>query len=141
MKYFKRANLWKASNVTFSPEKIEATSYDWWVFVKVIEGKTVFNSYRYSNTTSRHQFKVRNLMREQGIEIDVTVSFRPNLKGVETLSQLGQIQGEQTERNKIIAEAKRQDRNRKARERAAAKRVTTREDADKLFGRLRLVTA
>lgn len=83
MKYFKRAGIYKASNVSFDPKLIEARSYDWWVFVKVIKGKVVFNSFRYSNTTSRHQSKVRSLMRELGIKVDLEVSTRLSLNSHE----------------------------------------------------------
>lgn len=73
MKYFTRSKLYKASNVTFSPELIQATSYDWWMFVKVINGLVVFNDYNYSPTTNKHQHKVRRLMQELGIKIDLVV--------------------------------------------------------------------
>ena len=48
----KRTPVYKASNVKFNYETIEAFSYNWWQFVKVIGGKVIFNNYNYSNTTS-----------------------------------------------------------------------------------------
>lgn len=76
MKYFKRLGVYKASNVKFDPNKIEAYSYGWWRFVAVVEGKVVFNTYRYSNSTSKHQYKVARLMDELGIKIDISMPLR-----------------------------------------------------------------
>lgn len=73
MKLMKRANIYKASNVTFNPETCEAVSYDWWMFTKLVNGKLVFNNHSYSNSTRKHQYKVRSLLRELGLEIDLTV--------------------------------------------------------------------
>lgn len=86
MKYFKRANIYKASNVTFNPETLKAYSYDWWCFVKPINGKLVFNNYYYSNTTCRHQQKVRGLLYDLGIKIDLIVSTRSCLDNTNALS-------------------------------------------------------
>lgn len=66
MKYYKRLRIWKASNVDFNPETEEAYSFGWWCFVKRIGGKLVFNGYRYSNHTSRHQSKVFALLIKLG---------------------------------------------------------------------------
>ena len=80
MKYFKRLKVYKACNVTFDPETMIADSYDWWHFVERINGKVVFNNYNYSNSTSRHQSKVRELLRELGIKVDVVVNTRMGLQ-------------------------------------------------------------
>lgn len=88
MKYFKTQNLYKASNVTFDPSKVIAHSYAWWCFVRVIEGHVVFNSYRYSNTTAKHQFKVKRLLNELGITIDFEVSVPESLKDTDTTKDL-----------------------------------------------------
>jgi hypothetical protein len=73
MKYLKRANLYKASNVSFNPETCEARSYEWWAFTKMINGVLVFNNHGYSNSTRKHQSKVRALLRELGYQIDLIV--------------------------------------------------------------------
>lgn len=73
MKLFKRSNLYKASNVTFNAETHEAVSYDWWTFVKRINGLLVFNNHNYSSSTSKHQSKMRALLRDLGLEIDLIV--------------------------------------------------------------------
>ena len=110
MKYFKRLGLYKASNVTFDPSTCTALSYDWWVFVKRIEGKVVFNGYRYSVSTAKHQRKVRTLLRELGIRIDLEVSFKV-------------AQAVQDLENFERAEYRRIERNKRARENRAAKRL------------------
>lgn len=81
MKYYKRLKIYKGQtgNCTFDPNKIEALSYRWWKFVSIIEGKVVFNSYRYSSTTAKHQNNVRYLMRDLGIKIDFEVSTSSSL--------------------------------------------------------------
>ena len=83
MKHMKRSNIYQCSNYncTFSPTKIEAFSYRWWKFVGVVEGKVIFNDYRYSNSTSKHQSKVRRLMADLGIKIDISMSVPQGLPG------------------------------------------------------------
>lgn len=87
MKLMKRTNTYKAANVTFDPTKIEAFSYGWWRFVAVVEGLVVFNNYSYSNTTSKHQAKVRSLMNELGIKIDLELPVKAGIKE-QSLEQL-----------------------------------------------------
>lgn len=74
MKYFKTSNTYKASNVKFNPETIEAWSYDWWKFVTVINGKVIFNNFRFSSSTIKHQYKVKHLMSELGVKIDLEIA-------------------------------------------------------------------
>ena len=80
MKYFSRLNTYKASNVEFNPETQEATSYGWWTFFKVINGTAVFNAYNYSNSTCKHQQKVRALLSDLGIKIDLIVEAPEGLQ-------------------------------------------------------------
>jgi len=81
IKYFPKLKIYKNStgNVTFDPATITADSYNWWTFVKVIKKKVVFNDYYYSSSTSAHQSLVREVMKELGIKIDVTVHQRGSL--------------------------------------------------------------
>lgn len=83
MKHMKRSGLYQASNynVTFDPSKVEARSYSWWVFVAKVEGLVVFNNYRYSNSTSKHQSKVRSLLNDLGIKIDLEMPLPCGLPG------------------------------------------------------------
>lgn len=80
MRHFKKSNLYKASNVTFNPETNSAYSYDWWQFVAEINGKIVFNTYYYSPSTCGHQHKVRRLLNDLGIKIDLEVSCPSGLQ-------------------------------------------------------------
>lgn len=80
MKYYARLKIYKSNNVTFDPETLSAYSYDWWQFVRVINGKVVFNGYFYSPTTAKHQSKVRNLLASLNINIDVVVKTRAGLQ-------------------------------------------------------------
>ena len=72
MKYMKRANIYKNHNGSnkFNPETFEAHSYDWWCYVKDFSGVKVFNDYRYSNTTAKHQNNMRSLLEDLGERLD-----------------------------------------------------------------------
>lgn len=79
MKFIKKRNQYEASNVSFDPKNISAVSYNWWKFVKVINGKVVFNDYNYSPSTCKHQSKVRRLLETLNIKIDVVVESTKSL--------------------------------------------------------------
>ena len=85
MKFLKTKNLYKAANVEFNPETLEATSYDWWCFLKVIKGKRVFNAYNYSNTTCKHQQKVRAVLDQLNITIDLIIETPDSLNSAVAL--------------------------------------------------------
>ena len=80
MKYYKRLKIYKASNVEFNPQTCQAYSYGWWRFVDKINGKIVFNDYRYSPSTSRHQWKIRSLLSSLGIKIDFYIEAPEGLQ-------------------------------------------------------------
>jgi hypothetical protein len=88
MKLMKRTNTYKAQNVTFDPSLCEARSYAWWVFVAKVEGNVIFNNYRYSVTTSRHQAKVRSLLNDLGISIDIDAPFPRGIDKSKSLAEL-----------------------------------------------------
>jgi hypothetical protein len=125
MKQMKRSpNLWKQTNLLFDSAKIYATSYVWWKFVAIIEGKVIFNDYRYSVTTSKHQCKVRSLMTQLGIKIDITM---PVPKGLQCYSSLSEaILAAEEHLCDVISESelKREERNLKAKHRRNAKKLT-----------------
>lgn len=81
LKYKKKRARWENStgNCTFDPVKKLAYSYKWWIFVKKIRGKVVFNDYTYSSSTSCHQSAVRDIMKQLRIKIDLTVYNRESL--------------------------------------------------------------
>lgn len=88
MKYSTRAQIYKASNVNFNPNNFQAHSYDWWRFVDMIDGKIVFNSYNYSPTTIKHQYKVRRLLSELGIKIDLEIDAPTGLQDGEIVANV-----------------------------------------------------
>jgi hypothetical protein len=117
MKFSNRSKLYSASNVTFNPETCQANSYGWWTFVKVIHGKVIFNSYRYSNTTSKHQYRVRSLLSKLGIKIDREVKVRGGLQNISTLKELNAAENETLAVLEITETTKRKARNERARAR------------------------
>ncbi len=123
MKFKTRTKTYEASNVAFDVNKIEAKSYGWYTFVRVIKGKVIFNSHRYSNTTARHQFKVRRLLAELGIKIDRDVDVRESLSAIRDLKHLALAQKHQAAVVAEREEFKRFERNKRARERRAAIRA------------------
>lgn len=80
--YRVRKKIFKARNVTFNPDTFRAYSYDWWRFVDKVNGKIVFNFYRYSSVTTKHQWTVLSLLRELKIKIDYHVGVRTGLQDV-----------------------------------------------------------
>lgn len=67
MKYYSTLGIYKNSTGTnvFNPGTKTAVSYNWWVFCDTIKGKTVFNNYLYSPSTSKHQSEVLSLLNYQ----------------------------------------------------------------------------
>jgi hypothetical protein len=136
MNLMKRTGIYKANNVTFNPTTLEAFSYHWWKFVAVVEGKVVFNNYFYSNSTAKHQSKVRNLMSELGIKIDIEMPLRGGiLRKGETRYHHGMViegktlaemilEAEETLCNKYLEnELKKQERYERRKQRLAEERA------------------
>jgi hypothetical protein len=106
-----KSGIYKASNVTFDPSTLSAYSYKWWRFVAIIDGLVVFNNYKYSPTTGRHQYKVRSLLNELGIKIDIEMPLPRGIRHDQTLYEMI-IEAEETECEAFLyQEAKRDDRN------------------------------
>lgn len=122
MKYMKRAGVYKASNVEFNPQKIQAFSYAWWKFVKVFGNHVVFNNYHYSNSTRKHQSKVRGIMHELGIKIDFVANVRESLDAFDSLET---VMHQSEETTKSI------DAYRRERRRVAGKRYRERKKKEK----------
>lgn len=80
LKFNSRSKIYSASNVFFNSETCQAYSFVWWRFVEVINGRVVFNRHCYSSYTSRHQSKVRSLLHDLGITIDLEVDARVGLQ-------------------------------------------------------------
>lgn len=124
MKHMKRSGLYQCSNYncTFNPATLEAHSYRWWRFVARIDGKVIFNSYRYSNSTSKHQSKVRSLLQELGIKIDLELKLPKGIAGNDLAAIL--LEAEETLCDQYLREElKREERNEKARYKRKVKRL------------------
>lgn len=74
LKYYKKLHIFRNSTGTniFDVGRMLATSFNWWQYYKVIKGVKIFNNYRYSYSTSKHQRDFLEL-----IEYDILVA--PNL--------------------------------------------------------------
>lgn len=86
MKYYSRLNVYKNTNGTnvFNPETLEAISYNWWIYLKRINNKLVFNNYAYSNTTRKHQHDLKYVLREKGINIDLVIEVPRGLQDLKS---------------------------------------------------------
>lgn len=91
----KRTQIYKGPNVTFDPKTKKAYSYGWWLFLAEIEGVLVFNNYSYSPSTTKHQYKLRALLRQLNIKIDIEMPIHGGLS--ETIPLLKQIEIAETE--------------------------------------------
>ena len=107
MKKLVTKNVYKSANCLFNADEVAAWSYAHWQFVRVIQGKVVFNAYRYSNTTAKHQYRVRALMESLGVRIDVVANVRESLTRFSTVGAV----------NRATKETDRQIAARKATER------------------------
>lgn len=84
MYYSKKRSRYEISNCHFDPISLRAVSYNWWLFVAKIGGKLVFNSFTYSNTTTKHQSKVKSLLRQLGIAIDTHIEAPQGLNNLDS---------------------------------------------------------
>src|SRR5574338_865594 len=89
MRYYSRLKQYKNSSGTnvFNAVTQIATSYDWWIYLKRINGRLVFNNYTYSNTTAKHQSKMRQLLRQLGLEIDLFIEAPNGLQDLNSAIQ------------------------------------------------------
>jgi hypothetical protein len=76
MKLFITKNTYKASNVSLTVsddlERAEAYSYQWWRFVATDSvGNIVFNHYKYSVSTGKHQRDVASLLDRLGVQVNL----------------------------------------------------------------------
>lgn len=117
MKFNSKSGLYTASNVSYDPRTQEARSYAWWSFVRVIRGGLVFNTHPYSNTTIKHQYKVRKLLLELGVSIRLEVNTRKSLSEFSTLAELFRADADQSESDAEAREEKRKAKLLKAKQR------------------------
>lgn len=89
LKKLKTNNIYKASNVVFDADKIEAFSYDWWQFVTKVDDIIFFNEYKYSISTQGHQRKVLATLNHLGFGKAIHyVNTRDSLRGKTQLELL-----------------------------------------------------
>lgn len=79
--YQKTKKRFKGNNAknTFDLESFEARSYGHWCYVRKIGKRVVFNDYNYSMTTNGHQATMRQLLKQLGIKVDLTVRISSSL--------------------------------------------------------------
>jgi hypothetical protein len=80
MKHLKRQNFYQSSNLTFFPENGAGYSFNWYRIVDRIKGNVILNTYRYSATTGRHIWKIRKLLNDLGIRIDLEIEAPKGLQ-------------------------------------------------------------
>jgi len=66
MKITEKNGLVKGNSFTFNKITLEGFSYKWWqVSLKLDQNTVLFNNYKYSQTTTRHQYEILGLLKEQ----------------------------------------------------------------------------
>lgn len=70
LKYLPTKRIFKGCNgkCVFNPQSFESFSYGHWKFVFKYKNKIIFNNYRYSNTTTRHQHAIKSLLKSLNID-------------------------------------------------------------------------
>lgn len=127
MKLMKKANIYQASNynVTFNPVTLEAHSYKWWKFVAKIDGLVIFNNYRYSVSTSKHQAKVRSLLATLGVNIDIEMPLPEGINSNDFVSLI--VKSEEHLCNKFLSQKlKAQDKYQERKAKLAEKSLMSR---------------
>lgn len=66
--------------MTLDPHDKKAFSYGWWQFLAIVNGAVVFNNYRYSPSTGKHQHKVRSKLADLGIHVDLFINSHTGLQ-------------------------------------------------------------
>jgi hypothetical protein len=85
----KNAKLYVEDGKDGKPDKrkpTHATSYNWWVFFKYINGKAVFNDGYYSQQTSSHQAGVKAVLKKLRIKF-ITIESRYHLNQLDECLQ------------------------------------------------------
>lgn len=125
VKFSKKRNQYENStkSFVFDLNEFKAVSYRWWPFVRKVKGKVVFNAYRYSVSTAKHQDQARRILKDLKVKIDMTVHIREPLPT--SMREIRKLEKESRAHDLCEAETKRLRRNERARERRAAKKAIT----------------
>ena len=65
MKYYTRLKLYKSNNNVVDLENTTAHSYGHWQYLRKVNGRTIFNQTRYSQSTCKHQRECYDLLNYQ----------------------------------------------------------------------------
>jgi len=79
-----KGGIYHRPNLVFASKVCEAISYNWWTVVKKIKGKVVFNTYKFSKTTSIQQRQMRDLLQHLEIGIDYEIEAPEGLEQLKT---------------------------------------------------------
>ena len=82
MKFYKRLNVYKASNVQFNPTTLIGTSYEWYQLARSFDGVMVLNTYNYSSSTCKHISKMRALLTTLGYREIVEIEAPQGLQNL-----------------------------------------------------------
>lgn len=74
----------RGKNCWFNAKTLQAYSYGWWRFVEKVGPYIVFNNYRYSHTTTTHQWDTLSLLDALKIKIDYHVQCRQGLQSYDS---------------------------------------------------------
>jgi hypothetical protein len=88
MRYYTRLKVWKNKSLRYDPEKLMAFSYDWFCFLRQIEGVLIFNITPISPATTKHQHWVKDKLDSEGIGYLMVSYFKGSLSGPEVLPEI-----------------------------------------------------
>jgi hypothetical protein len=80
MKYKPRKKIFEGSNCSFDPALKQAFSYGWWPMLYEINGLVVRNTFNYSPSTCKHQYKLNACLDSIGLKPDITISVRADIR-------------------------------------------------------------
>lgn len=106
-KYRSKLNRLVQSNNYYCLTENKAVSYDWWVYYREIDGLKVFNSYRYSVTTAKHQRQTERLLYRLNRRPDIFINYRQSMSGLGLVSIEEILKEELAELTEKLATCKR----------------------------------
>ena len=83
MKYYKTLKQYKASNLVYDEIARKAFSYEWYQLARQFGDTMIVNTYRYSPSTQRHAYKIRQLFDLLGIQY-ITLDAPDGLQSLES---------------------------------------------------------
>lgn len=89
----------------FDPFRMVATSYGWWRFIQLKDGKLIFNNYSYSSETSKHQRQALDVLAILGIKVDHFVYFPTGLPGNGEFTGFSMLVGGEYSHKTVVQDA------------------------------------